>query len=266
MSTTQLLPQAFWFRFATRCARVEPLPKKSGDLPESCRLLEASRLDGKTPWAEVRTAWNPAGLAVEVTAEGDLHALGSNDTPDSLSYGLRVWVDTRDTRDVSRATRFCHRFETTLVKGKGKSALTVTAQQRPIARAVADAPICKPEEIVATAEKLPKGWRLSLWLPASVMHGFDPDTNRRLGFAYEVRAPDRDPQYFGVGRDFPIGENPSLWSTLELSDEGPDGTSIAAKGKPKTTKKTKSLSTTNAKRSRSKRSESTSPAQDSDDV
>jgi hypothetical protein len=72
----------------------------------------------------------------------------------------------------------------------------------------------------ARAERLKTGWRLELFLPAAVLHGFDPETNRRLGFAYQVSDPDpeRQDQFLGVGREFPVGENPSLWSTLELRD------------------------------------------------
>ena len=92
--------------------------------------------------------------------------------------------------------------------------------QRPIARALADAPTCRPEVIPARAERLRNGWRLELFLPAEVLHGFDPETNRRLGFAYQVTDPDREDQFLGVGREFPVGENPSLWSTLELRDPG----------------------------------------------
>ena len=55
-----------------------------------------------------------------------------------------------------------------------------------------------------------------MFLPAKALHGFDPETNRRLGFAFQVSDAEREDQFLGVGRDFPIGENPSLWSTLEL--------------------------------------------------
>ncbi len=53
-------------------------------------------------------------------------------------------------------------------------------------------------------------------MPAAALHGFDPETNSRLGFAYQVSDHEREDQFLGVGRDFPIGENPSLWATLEL--------------------------------------------------
>ena len=83
---------------------------------------------------------------------------------------------------------------------------------------MADAPTCQIETLSARAERLSGGWRLELFFPAEALHGFDPETNRRLGFAYQVSDPDREDQFLGVGREFPIGEDPSLWSTLELRE------------------------------------------------
>ena len=85
-----------------------------------------------------------------------------------------------------------------------------------IARAVADAPISPPDVLSTRAELTRAGWLLELFLPARALHGFDPETNRRLGFAYQVSDHEREDQFLGVGRDFPLGENPSLWATLEL--------------------------------------------------
>jgi hypothetical protein len=219
--STPLLPQAFWFRLAAACPKIDGLPKTGGarllDLPEPCRLPETDRLDGREPWADVRLAWNSSGLAVQVEAEGDLSALGADDRPEVV-YGVQLWVDTRDTRDVSRATRFCHRFDARLTRGSGRATPGVSFQQKPIARAVADAPFCRPDALWSRAFRLKDGWRLELFLPADALNGFDPETNRRLGFAYRVSDPTRDDQYLGVGREFPVGENPSLWSTVELRD------------------------------------------------
>jgi hypothetical protein len=96
--------------------------------------------------------------------------------------------------------------------------LTVSAAQRPIARALADAPLCRSEQLFARAELSRTSWTLELFLTAQALNGFDPDVNRRLGFAYQVADHIRDDQFLGVGRDFPLGENPSLWATLELRD------------------------------------------------
>src|SRR5206468_262810 len=127
-------------------------------------------------------------------------------------------VDARDTRDVSRATRFCHRFSAALRLQRPGKSLVVEVSQKPIARAISDPPMARAGQIEARADLSRTGWTLEVYLPASVLNGFDPDTNRRLGFAYQVSDPIREDQFLGVGRDFPIGENPSLWSTIELVD------------------------------------------------
>ena len=112
--TKALLPQAFWFRIAAPCPRVEDMPVRDArrpllELPPSCRLPEGARLEGRSPWAEVRVGWNPRGLGIVVQAEGLADPKLAADRPEGFA-DVQLWVDTRDTRDVSRATRFCHRF------------------------------------------------------------------------------------------------------------------------------------------------------------
>jgi hypothetical protein len=217
-----LLPQAFWFRIAAQCPRVEEMPRPNHssrllELPESCSLPDAAALEGRAPWAELRVGWNPRGLGIAVLVEKCVDAQLAADRPEGFAF-LHCWVDTRDTRDVSRATRFCHRFTFNLRLRREARALDVEAAQRSIARAAAEPPMARPELLQTRAELVRSGWMLELFLPAQVLHGFDPETNRRLGFAYQVGDHVRDDQFLGVGRDFPIGENPSLWSTLELRD------------------------------------------------
>jgi hypothetical protein len=220
--TKGLLPQAFWFRIAAPCSRWDEMPrpddrKRLLDLPASCALPDGARLEGLESWAEVRIAWNARGLGIAVFAEGIADSQLAIDRPEGFA-DAQLWVDTRDTRDVSRATRFCHRFTAPLrLRGTGRK-LEVEVVQRPIARAVADAPMSKTGLIESRAELTRSGWSLEVFLPAQVLNGFDPETNRRLGFAYQVSDHARNDQFLGVGRDFPIGENPSLWSTIELRD------------------------------------------------
>ncbi|MGP0064839.1 MAG: hypothetical protein ACLQGP_14730 [Isosphaeraceae bacterium] len=220
--TKALLPQAFWFRIAAPSSRLDEIPrsddrKKLLDLPPACALPDGARFEGRSSWAEVRLAWNPRGLGIAVIADGIADIQLSPDRPEGFA-DVQFWVDTRDTRDVSRATRFCHRFTAPLrVRGIGRK-LEVEVVQRPIARAVADAPISRSDLIASRAEFTRSGWTLEVFLPAPILNGFDPETNRRLGFAYQVADHVRDDQFLGVGRDFPIGENPGLWSTIELKD------------------------------------------------
>ena len=223
MSVTPLIPQAFWFRLAIPCPRLESLPKPGDkgrllDLPDSCRVVPTVEFEGREPWSEARVAWNSSGLALQFEVRGKLSKVHHDPYMADASDGVQLWIDTRDTRDVHRATRFCHRFSASLVPDQAKKTVDVKFEQKPIHRALADSPLAKPDAIRARAEVIPKGWRLELFLGAEALHGFDPETNRRLGLAYQVSDPDRGDEFLTVGRDFPIGEDPSLWATLELRD------------------------------------------------
>jgi hypothetical protein len=213
--STPLLPQVFWFRAAVVCPKVEGIPRPKGrllDLPESCALPDFAGFEGGTSWFQARVGWNSGGIGLAFEVFDKAGAISPEvGRPD----GVQVWVDTRDTRNVHRATRFCHRFVASLHAGSGRL-LKVEVSQKPIARAISDAPVTRDAEVEARAERTLSGWRLELFLPAEALHGFDPETNRRLGFACQVTDPDRGDAFLGVGREFPIGEDPSLWATLEL--------------------------------------------------
>jgi hypothetical protein len=221
MMTKSLLPQAFWFRLSATCPRIDgiPLEARRGpmlDLPDKCTLPDLSSLEGRASWASVRVAWNSDGLGIAILAQRQATKATLADRPEGFA-SVNLWIDTRDTRNVSRATRFCHRFTAHMTLRPDRQGLDVDLSQRPIARAMADAPIASPKLLASRTEFTRASWTLELFLPADALNGFDPDTNRRLGFAYLVSDHERDDQFLGVGRDFPIGENPSLWATLELA-------------------------------------------------
>jgi hypothetical protein len=222
MIAKPLLPQVFWFRMAAPCLRIEEIPRPAEssrllDLPETCALPDWGQLDGLESWAKVRVAWNPRGLGISVTADAVSAQQMARDRAEGFAL-VQFWIDTRDTRNISRATRFCHRFVARVQLASSGRRLNVDASQRPIARAQADAPVGRSDLIENHAELGKSGWSLELFLPAKILNGFDADTNRRLGFAYQIADYVRPDQFLGIGREFPVGENPSLWSTLELCD------------------------------------------------
>jgi len=219
MST--LIPQPFWFRVAHSCRRVEAIPRVKGrllDLSEAHELADLGRLDGKPAWAKVRSAWKPKGLGFSFEVVDKVGEISPDPSRPSGSDGVQVWIDTRDTRTVHRATRYCSRFQANLARGGGRS-LEVLVVQKPIARALANPPMTKAMEVAARAERTVSGWRLELFFPSDSLAGFDPEANRRLGLSYQVTDPDRGELFSGMGREFPVGEDPSLWATLILEDE-----------------------------------------------
>ena len=101
---------------------------------------------------------------------------------------------------------------------KGPS-LSVELTQGKIHRALGEPPQAKSGSFQAAAESTKDGYRLDIFLSAEALHGFDPETNRRLGLYYRVGDSERGDRHLAVGREFPVGEDPSLWATLELIDD-----------------------------------------------
>ena len=220
--TKALLPQAFWFRIAAPCPRVEDMPVRDGrrrllDLPPSCRLPEGARLEGRSPWAEVRVGWNPRGLGIVVQAEG----LGRPEAGRGSARGLRR-------RPVLGGHARHPRREpgdAVLPPLRGRDPPAEAGEEprrrgrpeadRPRDRRPADGPgrpdrsPGRPEPRRLDARGLPAGTGPERLRPRDQ----SPARLRLPGLR-----PLREDQFLGVGRDFPIGENPSLWSTLELKD------------------------------------------------
>lgn len=214
-----LIPPLFLFRLAFQCPRVADIPDVADDelfaLPDECRLLPTALLSPRPWFADVRCAWNEQGLAVQVDVRGkDLPPLGDVSRPHG-GDGLRLWIDTRDTRNIHRASRFCHHFYF-LPRGGGPDGDQPLAGQTRLPRAQQDAPLAAPQHLLVRTGLRRSGYRLTVFLTAAALHGFDPENHPRLGFYFVIRDQELGEQSIGLGPEFPYWEDPSLWSTLEL--------------------------------------------------
>jgi hypothetical protein len=219
MSTTpanSLLPPRFLFRFAIPLGYDRAL--KSGakiNLDESYRLWRPGELDGEPPIADVRLAWNEQGIGLWVRVEGKRQPVWCRDTRLDDSDGVQLWIDTRDTHNVHRASRYCHRF-VFLPSGGGRTADQPVADQLTIHRARENAKPIRPDVLTVRHEKRVDGYVLSGFIPAEALTGFDAAEQPRLGFNYAVQDRELGLATLSVGRPFPYQEDPSLWHTLEL--------------------------------------------------
>jgi hypothetical protein len=214
-----ILPSRFLFRVAYPCRYVKDVPQEEADglldLPEGCRIDNFAAMEGKRNFADVRLAWNELGLGLQVEVRGKANVpLGDAARP-AASDGVTLWIDTRDARTAHRASRYCHMFHF-LPAGGGTERDEPAVVPAKIHRALQDAPISPASAIPFRAERLRGGYRVEAFLPAPVLHGFDPEQNPRLGFTYVVRDLELGEQVLGAGVDFPYAEDPSLWSVLEL--------------------------------------------------
>src|SRR5205823_2285097 len=213
-----LLPSRFLFRVAHPCRHVAKMPREDDrllDLAESCRVDNLAAMDDRKNFADVRLAWNELGLGVQVAVRGkDQLPLGDVSRP-RQSDGVTLWIDTRDARTSHRASRYCHQFHF-LPTGGGPERDEPAFAQTKINRALQDAPLAPATAVPFQCQRTKTGYIVEAFLPAGVLNGFDPEQNPRLGFYYAVRDAELGEQVLSVGSDFPFGEDPRLWSVLDL--------------------------------------------------
>jgi hypothetical protein len=214
-----LLPPRQFFHFSADVKRCDPVWTKAGaPLDERYDLPALNELDGRPSFATVRMAWNESGLAWHVEVTGKTQPPWCRDSRLPDSDGLQVWVDTRATLNVHRASRFCHRF-VFLPAGGGSGGKEPVADQLLINRARENARPVRPRELAAVSKIMATGYTLSAFAPAAVLGGYDPAQQPRLGFTYALLDRERGLQTFSAGPEFPYEEDPSVWAELRLVNE-----------------------------------------------
>ncbi len=224
-SENSLLAPRFLFRFAVPVAKHAPLwSKKAVALNESYRLPDLAGLDAGTPsaerpFADVRMAWGDEGLAMTVKVVGKQQPVWCRDSRIDESDGLQVWIDTRATFNIHRASKFCHRFAF-LPAGSGRGLAEPVAEQLLINRARENAPPVKPRQLQVASSVRDTGYAMAVFIPATALEGLDttqsPNETPVLGFHYQVLDRELGVQSFANGQEFPVDEDPSCWAAVEL--------------------------------------------------
>ena len=218
----QLVPNRFLFRVRYVCPFVADIPDDDEDLfrlPDACRVESLADMDGKGDFADVRLAWNEAGLAVQVEVRGKDQSPQCDPATPRFSDGLSLWIDTRDSRTSHRASRFCHQFHF-LPSGGGEDRDEPAVVQAKINRASQDAPLAEPGAIPFRVKRRATGYRLAAFLPAESLTGFDPEQNPKMGVFYVIRDAELGEQSLGAAGEMPYAEDPTLWQVLELTRDG----------------------------------------------
>ena len=212
----QLISPTMLFRFAAPCLRTEGRWSAGGiKLSEQHQLPCFAELHGARPFADVRLAWSEAGIALNVTVRGKEQPPWCRDSRIDDSDGIQLWIDTRNTQNIHRAGRFCHRFAF-LPIGAGRNLDEPAAVLLAINRAKESPREIDPRTLKVRADRLAGGYNLEGFIPAAAMTGFSPADHPAIGFSYAVIDRELGWQTFSVGQELPFVDDPSLWGTLEL--------------------------------------------------
>jgi hypothetical protein len=215
----QIVPPRFLFRFSFPAKKIENLPRRSGrllDLADECLLPSLGELDQKTDFAKVKLAWNDGGIAISVEVSGRTRKPEVPQSENLRMDGIWLWMDTRNTQTVHRATRFSHHFILHPL-GAGAKRDEVIVRALPVARAREEKALPNTSLVKTYSEISQTGYLLEAWFPQDVFVGFDPESHGQMGFHYMIHDAELGDQTLAVGNEFPFESDPSLWQTVELN-------------------------------------------------
>jgi hypothetical protein len=212
----QLLPPSFLFRFAVPCRYAAKLWTPKGvEWGEEYLLPSLAELDDAPQRVAVQAAWSEQGLACSFAVSGKKQAPWCRESRIEDSDGIYVWIDTRATHNIHRASRFCHQF-VFLPNGGGARQDEPVAELLAINRARENPKPIRPGSLGIVNRKLNGGYRLDVAIPAEALTGFDPAEHPRVGFHWAVIDREIGEHTFCCPPGLPYKEDPSTWGTLEL--------------------------------------------------
>lgn len=187
-------------------------------LDESYRLPSLAELEGKTNVSSLidfRIAWNEKNFYFFATVSGKKRLSWCKINQPEESEGIQICLDTRDVRNVHRASRFCHRL-IFFPCGQGTSGQAPAVLWVPVHRSKGHPNPIPVEKITLESETLKNGYRLGATIPGELLTGYEPNDFPQFGFHYYLVDHEIGNQAMLVGPPFPHDYDPSLWGTLDL--------------------------------------------------
>src|ERR1700722_4781762 len=183
-----VVPHRFLFRFSMPVPHVEP--RRGGtrpflDLGDAPFLPELGALDDAPTFARLQAGWNEAGIGFRVSVTGKKMPIAEVADEPRESDGLQIWIDTRNTQSIHRASRFCHHFaflpaSPSSGSRRGAKNETGSAYQFAISLAKEDAPSTRVGLLRVESRSLADGYELDAWIPAECLAGYEPEANPLL--------------------------------------------------------------------------------------
>ncbi|MCA9041870.1 MAG: hypothetical protein KDA65_16065 [Planctomycetaceae bacterium] len=211
-----LIPERFLFRYSIPIHKLKNVPDLSAGMAKldaKYQFPSFAELEKQEDFATLAVGWHQSGLLFDIQVKKESPVVKYNSDEPEVSDGVWFWIDTRNTQNIHRASRFCRSFFCYPNQPKQPAGNVPI----PIARAREEAILPEADAQQVRAIHTEEGYQLQCWIPAESLTGYDPENFSELGFYYCVQDFQRGEQTLSVGREFPIAHDPSLWATLVLA-------------------------------------------------
>ncbi|MDA8744514.1 hypothetical protein N9N28_07775 [Rubripirellula amarantea] len=213
---TTFIDPTFLFRFEIDLKKQKlDWSTKGLKLPETCRLPSFGGLAGRPVFADVRMAWSEQGIGVHLNVNGKRQLPWCRDSRPEDSDGFHLWIDTRCSPNIHRATQYCHRF-LWMPSGGGPQRERPVSALVPINRARNFPKPISNSAIKVVAFPRHDGYELSGIVPSEALTGYEPKQQPRISLYYAVIDRELGWQTLSLGPEYPVMEDPSLWGEARL--------------------------------------------------
>ena len=214
-----IVPPSLLFEIQLSVPRISgPSGRQAGSLlslPETAHLFSPSTLDERPLFSEVQAGWNDDGFGLKVSVDGKQNAVSGDAAQLAKSDHCLIWLDTRPSGTVHRATEYCQHFACLPADQANRGQPTVMAL--PIAQQRSQKIEFNPQKMLTQNQLTTAGYEFELWIPASQLYGYREISEiQRLGFFCVVHDTELGTQHLALDDEFPYSYDPSLWIQLEL--------------------------------------------------
>ncbi len=187
-------------------------------LGEEYAIPALSTLSGGKRFAEIAMAWSIDGLFFHSRLRapaGREAAIANSLSPKSQLFS--VYLDTRWSPGVHRATSYCHRFDFILTRPtRSQSVIRGHGELSPIQRARSAPAAVHPQDISVATFFHSAGYDIKAFLKGDTLTGYSPEEFQEIGIFYTINDSVLGNQIMARTLQSPYFEDPSVWCRGQL--------------------------------------------------
>ena len=182
----------------------------------TAEAANAEAADATVGPLDTRIAWSEEGITFQFVLRGKLRRPYCRLSDLEHSDGIEIYVDTRNTKNVHRATRYCHRF-VFLPGGGGPGEKDPYGSMLKINMARGEPATMGAYQPHVECKLSSTGYRLTCHLSRQYLEGWSPSEQPEVGLFFHLRDAELGHICLAYDKQLPIGEDPSLWPTAFLA-------------------------------------------------
>ncbi len=186
-------------------------------LQKEYEIPALSSLSGGKQLAETCMSWSSSGLFFQSTFKASAGKMASAASLTSRAALLTLYIDTRWSPGVHRATSFCHRFD--FILNRPTKALPVArghGELNPIQRARSAPAAIHPRDISVAAFLHSESFEIKAFLKGATLTGYSPEEFQEIGVFYTINDAVFGNQIMARTLQSPYFEDPSVWCRCKL--------------------------------------------------